>query len=195
MQYFTLLYLFDCRSFPDRISSITVCSSHENNFSRNHLSHHLFNGAACNQYNNTRNLHTYHSLQTLLSPSGLVMSYKADHVHLWHEQYSFFTPHSLGFNNWCVSCFQTVFNCSLSISKSVQVFRRSTPLCHFVELHWAPTRKGFRISLSTAWLVWQHTSLSTPLASTRHVGFYNTTMFGVSNGNIWWLQFFERTWN
>lgn len=183
VRYFTLLlYPYDYRSCPDRMSSITACSSQENNFSswKNHL---CFYGAASDQYNNTRNLYTCHSLRTLLSPSGLIISYKMDHIHLWHEQYSFITTHSLGFNNWCVSCFQTAFNCSVSPSISVRVFRRSTPLCRSVELHWVRTRKGFRISLSTAWLVRLHTHhCQHPLESSRHVGLCNTTTFCVSKG-------------
>lgn len=40
---------------------------------------------------------------------------------------------------------------------SVRACRLSTPPCHFVGLRWVRTRKGFRISLSTAWLVHAHT--------------------------------------
>ncbi len=63
-----------------------------------------------------------------------------------------YTPYSLGFNNRLVPRFQTVFNeYSLSPFVAVRVCRRSTPPCHFVELRWVQTRKGFRISPSTAW--------------------------------------------
>lgn len=57
-----------------------------------------------------------------------------------------------------------VVNDSFSFSMTARVCRRSTPLCHFVELHWVQTRKRFRICLLTAWLV----CLNTPPPSTLH---------------------------
>lgn len=166
-----------------------IVSHHE----QNHL---CFYGAASDQYNNARNLYTCHSLRTLPSPSGLIISYKVDHIHLWHKQYSFITTHSLGFNKWCVSCFQTALNCSVSPSISVRVFRRSTPLCRSVELHWVRTRKGFRISLSTAWLVrlHTHTSLSTPLSKHQTCWFPQHHHVLCFQGKIGWLWFLKENW-